>query len=63
MEGTAFIHVAIMLVLFIGLVLAIAWVFQGVTEGETPVTRRQVATRPHQRRRVRRPAGHRPVIR
>jgi len=41
MEFSGLIHIAIMMVLFIGLVVAIAWVFQGVTEGEENIERRR----------------------
>ena len=34
MALSGFVHIVIMLIMFLGLVVAIAWVFQGLTEGE-----------------------------
>jgi len=34
MALSGFVHIVIMLIMFLGLVVAIAWVFQGMTEGE-----------------------------
>ena len=59
MELTAFVQVAIMLVLFIPMVLLIAWMFEGLTEGEPPGMRKPSTARVHRKRRVHRSGRHR----
>jgi hypothetical protein len=61
MELTAFIQIAIMLVLFIPMVLLIAWMFQGLTEGEPPGMRKP--SRVHRKRMVHRSGRYRTRVR
>ena len=61
MEFSGLIHIAIMMVLFIGLAVAIAWVFQGVTEGEENIERRRGAPWAPRKHKVHRYHAHRTV--